>query len=630
MGLHRNLAGDDLHDPKGKFPSPLDIDGDTPDAYKIYEVNTSNSYVAINTTDSAENVTIGNATTNPTLVQAGTGNVGLGTDSPQEKLHIHDGNFVLHNDASGSMTLTFARDNTGGSYGASNKIYQFTTPADMSKTTLQVGTAGSTTDAISVNSDGAMQIVAEVATPTTPASGEGGFLYVKSDGKLYFISDSVSETDVTAAGSASAQPVLAEVHNNSGSTISKGKAVYVNGEHGGKSTIALADADGAGTMPAIGVVYADIPNNTDGNVVAVGPLEGLNTSSFTVGDKLYVSDTPGELTATRPTAASDKVQNIGFVTRDHPSLGSIVVIGAGRSNDIPNDLVDLTGVSLGAEDLGTFTGSTITDNSSIKTAFQELETSLETKVANPLTADLNANGSQIKFNNNTGIEDEAGNNVLIFAKATSAINNLKVTNAATGGEATASPATAPIIDAITTGSDTDVDLGLRGLGTGTVTIMGNTNSGTLTLNDEADTNCVHIRAPAADDLAADYTLTLPINDGDSGEFLQTNGSGVLSWAASSGGGLTVESQNSTTALTGTNKFVKADSSGAAITLTLPAAATAGSGAIFVIKDIGNASTNAITLEGNASETIDGALNKIIATNYASIEVVCDGSNWWIR
>ena len=632
MGLHKNLSGTDLHDPKGVHPTPAGIPDDEGEAYKIHETGTTNNYILISTSDSAESVAVGNTTTNPQMVQLGTGNVGLGTDSPQEKLHVHDGNFVLHNDAGGSMTMTFARDNTGSSYGTSNKIYQFTTPADMSKTTLQVGTAGSTTDAISVNSDGVLQIVAEVATPADPGSGNGGFIYVKSDGKLYFRSNSVSETDLSAAGSASAQPVLVEVHNDSGAQIDKGKAVYVSGEHAsGKPTIALADADGSGTMPAIGIVYENIANGADGNVVATGPLSGLDTSSFTAGNKLYVSDTPGALTATRPTAAADKVQNIGFVTRSHASAGSIAVIGSGRSNDIPNDLVDLTGVSLGAEDLGTFTGSTITDNSSIKTAFQELETSLETKVANPLTADLNANGSQIKFNNNTGIEDEAGNNVLIFAKATSAINNLKVTNAATGGEATASPATAPIIDAITTGSDTDVDLGLRALGTGTVTIMGNTNSGTLTLNDEADTNCVHIKAPAADDLVADYTLTLPINDGDSGEFLQTNGSGVLSWAAASGGGgLTVESQNSTTALTGTNKFVKADSSGAAITLTLPAAATAGSGAIFVIKDIGNASSNAITLEGNASETIDGALNKIIATNYASIEVVCDGSNWWIR
>lgn len=43
---------------------------------------------------------------------------------------------------------------------------------------------------------------------------------------------------------------------------------------------------------------------------------------------------------------------------------------------------------------------------------------------------------------------------------------------------------------------------------------------------------VDVKAPDA--LAASYDLTLPIDAGSSGEFLQTNGSGVLSWAAASG------------------------------------------------------------------------------------------------
>jgi len=37
-----------------------------------------------------------------------------------------------------------------------------------------------------------------------------------------------------------------------------------------------------------------------------------------------------------------------------------------------------------------------------------------------------------------------------------------------------------------------------------------------------------LQAPA---LAADVTLTLPVDDGDSGQILQTDGSGVLSWTA---------------------------------------------------------------------------------------------------
>ena len=45
-------------------------------------------------------------------------------------------------------------------------------------------------------------------------------------------------------------------------------------------------------------------------------------------------------------------------------------------------------------------------------------------------------------------------------------------------------------------------------------------------------NYIAIAAPSG--LGADYTFTLPLNDGSADEFLQTNGSGVLVWAAAAG------------------------------------------------------------------------------------------------
>ena len=45
---------------------------------------------------------------------------------------------------------------------------------------------------------------------------------------------------------------------------------------------------------------------------------------------------------------------------------------------------------------------------------------------------------------------------------------------------------------------------------------------------------ITVQAPAA--LAADYALTLPPNDGNNGQILTTNGSGVLSWTTASGTG----------------------------------------------------------------------------------------------
>ena len=55
--------------------------------------------------------------------------------------------------------------------------------------------------------------------------------------------------------------------------------------------------------------------------------------------------------------------------------------------------------------------------------------------------------------------------------------------------------------------------------------------GTLTLN-EGTNNGAHFAAiKAPNSLAASYTLTLPTDDGDANEFLQTDGSGNLTWAA---------------------------------------------------------------------------------------------------
>ena len=51
----------------------------------------------------------------------------------------------------------------------------------------------------------------------------------------------------------------------------------------------------------------------------------------------------------------------------------------------------------------------------------------------------------------------------------------------------------------------------------------------LRFRDADNSNYAGIKAPAT--IAANYTLTLPTDDGTSGQLLSTNGSGVLSWAA---------------------------------------------------------------------------------------------------
>ncbi len=209
--------------------------------------------------------------------------------------------------------------------------------------------------------------------PTTAQIELGELAINTNDGKVFIKRDD-GTAEVIEVGAQSS----VEVRNASGSTINKGTPVYVSGTHtSGKPEISLADSDGTDTTPAIGLVLADIADEGEGYVVLNGVISGLATDSYAAGDALYLSSTAGGLTATRPTATAEKVQKVGIVTRAHASAGSILVMGAGRTNDVPNELTDLTGVALNATDLGAFTGAVISDNRNIKEALQDLEDQVE-------------------------------------------------------------------------------------------------------------------------------------------------------------------------------------------------------------------------------------------------------------
>jgi len=120
------------------------------------------------------------------------------------------------------------------------------------------------------------------------------------------------------------QENIIKVRNETGSTIPIGSAVYPSGVSGGMVLISLASAASKETCRLVGVTCGSIANNTNGWVTKFGLCENIDTSSFVAGNILYLSNTAGGLTTTKPTGSSFITQ-IGAVKSVHATTGSIVV-----------------------------------------------------------------------------------------------------------------------------------------------------------------------------------------------------------------------------------------------------------------------------------------------------------------
>jgi hypothetical protein len=120
-----------------------------------------------------------------------------------------------------------------------------------------------------------------------------------------------------------------------GEALSAGDPVYISGISGNTTVVSKADANDASKMPAFGIIDASVSANASCQVLTFGEMHNLDTSAFSEGDELYVSNT-GTLTTTIPSGESSQIQKIAKVTRSHASAGGIFIMGAGRSNAVPN------------------------------------------------------------------------------------------------------------------------------------------------------------------------------------------------------------------------------------------------------------------------------------------------------
>jgi hypothetical protein len=89
----------------------------------------------------------------------------------------------------------------------------------------------------------------------------------------------------------------------------------------------------------------------------------------------------------------------------------------------------------------------------------------------------------------------------------------------------------------------------------------------------------------------------------------------------------VTSVSTNTTLDATHCVVLVDATSGNITITLPAAGTANR-RIYIVKKI-DATANTVTIDGNGSETIDGATTQVISAQWASYTVQSNGTNFFV-
>jgi hypothetical protein len=163
-----------------------------------------------------------------------------------------------------------------------------------------------------------LTLLKEQFTPTTlPTYSEGLVWYDSDQESLAFYNDS-SLSPVYIG-----ENIVLKVYNNTGATIAKGSAVYI--QSGGAfvyPNVALARADSPSTAAVIGLMNAATPTGTFGYVTSTGVITGVNTGGYSEGTILYLS----------PYAA-------GMLMNTVPPTGYVIQVGVVAHSNTPNGTI---------------------------------------------------------------------------------------------------------------------------------------------------------------------------------------------------------------------------------------------------------------------------------------------------
>jgi hypothetical protein len=222
----------------------------------------------------------------------------------------------------GGTTTNAVTFNNSGSGAASGTDFDGSVARTISYNTLGAANSGANTNITSLDS-----ITGGISSPdyiqfdtaATVTGAVGRVWYDSGDGSL------VTRLKGNNLDLNIGQENVVLSYNGSGATITKGSVVAVAGAQGQRPSIVLADADTeALSAPTLGIAAEDITNGAEGFVATFGVVRGIDTSAFTAGDDVYLSQTAGQFTATRPSAPAHTVF-LGWVVKVNASSGELFV-----------------------------------------------------------------------------------------------------------------------------------------------------------------------------------------------------------------------------------------------------------------------------------------------------------------
>lgn len=178
-----------------------------------------------------------------------------------------------------------------------------------------------------LNTEGVLSGSAQIASDISGS----GFVSATNEFEELTLTKGSGETTVVEL---SPKKVVELVKNKEGHTLPKGTPVYVSGSTGNAANVYAASASREDRMPAAFILDQQLTTDQEGNGIALGFINGVDTSGFNEGDSVYVGINGG-YTNVKPTGNSNRIQKLGNVINSAVN-GSGVITGAGRSNDLPN------------------------------------------------------------------------------------------------------------------------------------------------------------------------------------------------------------------------------------------------------------------------------------------------------